>query len=285
MKSRPPLHGYNTNYRRDGTVYHVQTEDLGSPASAVVTQVFSGGTVLAMRRTPYIEFLDEEDGESRVRELMRKQHKAMLVALRDGNLQGADEEGDAEQVMELEEGDFDIVDDGASLRDTMRMDRPPNFAESLVAEGRAREKARAEAGARAAEAPPAVEPPKEEPAPVAEPPRPPAQAEQPRISHREEPSRPPSISPKRTLPLFAATGKAGPQPEPATSRRAPSQRPEQKAEEGRPSAPESDAKSTRAPRIFSEVSRPPAGVGADQLGERSLDEVILSYLAEDLQDE
>lgn len=39
------------------------------------------------------------------------------------------------------------------------------------------------------------------------------------------------------------------------------------------------------PRIFAEVSHPSKGLAEEQVGERSLDEVILSYLAEDLQED
>jgi hypothetical protein len=49
--------------------------------------------------------------------------------------------------------------------------------------------------------------------------------------------------------------------------------------------PSSAPPEPKRPRIFAEVSRPAHGLGEDQLGERSLDEVILSYLADDLQED
>jgi hypothetical protein len=50
-------------------------------------------------------------------------------------------------------------------------------------------------------------------------------------------------------------------------------------------AQQTSEQAPRRPRIFAEVSRPKKGMAEEQLGERSLDEVILSYLAEDLQED
>jgi len=267
MKSRSPLHGYNTNYRREGKVYHVQTEDLGPGGAAVVTQVFIGGTALAVKRTPYVETLDD-DIEDRIRALMRKQHKALLVACRDDKLQEVMEGKAADEEEELADEDFDIVDDATSFRDTVRMERPPDFAKQLIAQAKKKE---AEA-ARKAE--------------VAKPPALPPDAAEPKITKRPAPSQPPpqKISPKKTLPLFTAAGTSSPPPVPAGTPRPPAASVEL-AEAESEAAEESKARPARAPRIFSEVSHAKPGAGEDQLGERSLDEVILSYLAADLQED
>lgn len=306
MKSRPPLHGYNTNYRREGKVYHVQTEDLGPPAAAVVTQVFTGGTILAVKKTQYVEIFDDPEAEGRVRDLMRKQHKALLVALRDGTIgqegqtaesltdsqlaiaaesSRARDDDTVEQVTEIEDSEFDIVDDGVNLRDTMRMERPPNFADALIAEGKRREAARA-ASKTAPPAAPSTAPPPARPEPAAgareePPPVVPRDVTPPVISERKTaPSAPPKIQPKKTMPLFATAAGASPPPVPAAARKT-----------GRPPAAPAEAKGetgkrpSRSPRVFSDVSHGRSSRGEDQLVERSLDEVILSYLAEDLQDE
>ena len=292
MKSRPPLHGYNTNYRREGKVYHVQTEDLGHPASAVVTQVFTGGTILAIRRTPYVEILDDDDSEGPVRNLMRKQHKAMLIGLRDGTL-GEDAEP-VEEVKRLDDDDFDIVDDGTDLRDTIRMQRPPGFAEALIAKGKAKEAARAAAATTPAETPIDVDDSTAEPEPArasAPPPipgdamRPPSQPNLPAIEGAAT-KLPVAAGPKKTIPLFSMDEPAHPPPTP-TKRRTSSVPPSRPvSDDGAPVIIDADDRpGPRAPRIFSEVSKSKAGRGEAQLGERSLDEVILSAHAEDLQDD
>jgi hypothetical protein len=339
MKSRPPLHGYNTNYRREGKVYHVQTEDLGHPLSAVVTQVFTGGTILANKRTPYIEIIDDDHADDHVRELMRRQHKSMLVALRDGSL-GLDQAGPApasssveiaaetsaeraddtvEEPPPVEEGTFDILDEVVNLRDTVRMDRPPHFAEALLAEARRREAARAEAEAaerskpedrkkaeRAPKGPPSAPPkappkarpktrpktereaerPPEAPAPEASEVSLPATLPPPKIVERSaQPAPLPRVEPKRTMPLFAAARAEDRQPTSQQPRPPAASRLSEVARESSTPPAAKKPRPSQAPRIFSEVSESKRGLGEDQLGERSLDEVILSYLADDLQED
>jgi hypothetical protein len=80
------LPGFNHNVRRQGRLYHVQTEDSGVASPHVTTQLFLGGTVLASTRTSYADALDDPDLATRVRQLMETQHKAMLRALVAGEL-------------------------------------------------------------------------------------------------------------------------------------------------------------------------------------------------------
>ena len=79
-----PLLGYNTNVRHAGKLFHIQTEDSGRGHPHVITHLFTAGTILATKKTAYAEHLDSADWEERVRQLMKDQHKAMFVELRDG---------------------------------------------------------------------------------------------------------------------------------------------------------------------------------------------------------
>ncbi len=84
-KTHSPLVGYNTNVRHRGKVYHIQTEDSGVRHPHVVTHLFAdGGRIVASRKTSYAEYLGREDLRDIVKRLMREQHKAMFVALRQG---------------------------------------------------------------------------------------------------------------------------------------------------------------------------------------------------------
>jgi len=76
--------GFNHNVRRGGRTYHVQTEDLGVSNPVVVTHLFSGGSVMASRKTEYRDLLAEEDLPHRVRLLMQRQHQEMLRTLVEG---------------------------------------------------------------------------------------------------------------------------------------------------------------------------------------------------------
>ncbi|MEM6961002.1 MAG: hypothetical protein AAF355_05700 [Myxococcota bacterium] len=80
-----PLLGYNTNIRHKGKIYHLQTEDSGVGHPHIITHLFAdGGRVVASKKTNYSEYVGTENYQSVVKRLMQDQHKAMFIALRDG---------------------------------------------------------------------------------------------------------------------------------------------------------------------------------------------------------
>jgi hypothetical protein len=86
-KGPSPLVGFNNNVKHRGRVFHVQTEDSGVSRPHIVTHLFAdGGRILKSTRTDYSEHLDRADMGHVVRSLMKEQHKAMFIALRDGQL-------------------------------------------------------------------------------------------------------------------------------------------------------------------------------------------------------
>jgi len=94
--SLSPLLGYNTNVRHKGKVFHVQTEDSGVRYSHVITHLFvDGGRILKSLKSSYAESVGAEDLSEVVRALMKRQHKAMLMALRDGRFDLLAESADA----------------------------------------------------------------------------------------------------------------------------------------------------------------------------------------------
>ena len=88
-----PVLGYNTNVRHKGKTFHLQTEDSGVNHPHIITHLFAdGGRVVASRKTTYAEYLGAADLPQVVKRLMQDQHKAMFIALKDGQY---DEEEDA----------------------------------------------------------------------------------------------------------------------------------------------------------------------------------------------
>ncbi|MDJ0761372.1 MAG: hypothetical protein QNJ97_00165 [Myxococcota bacterium] len=83
-RTRSPLLGYNTNVRHAGRLFHIQTEDSGVGRPHIITHLFVKGTILATKKTSYNHLLEEEDLETGVRNLMKDQHRAMFIELRDG---------------------------------------------------------------------------------------------------------------------------------------------------------------------------------------------------------
>jgi len=178
-----PLLGYNTNVRHKGKLYHIQTEDSGVKRPHIITHLFAdGGRIVASKKTSYADLVGAEGFRDQVKALMREQHKAMFIALRDG------------------------VYDEDKAEPTQEVPVPPIDVDALEA-----------AAAK-----------------------------------------------------LASAGSAMSEPPPP--------KPERKYQETRPAQ-------AKAPPAAPKSKPPESIFGSDLLSEKSLDEVILSYLAEDLDEE
>ena len=83
----PPLLGFNNNVRHRGRIFHIQTEDSGVKNPRIVTHLFAdGGRIIKTTRTEYTEHVARPDMQPFVRNLMKEQHKGMFTALRLGQL-------------------------------------------------------------------------------------------------------------------------------------------------------------------------------------------------------
>lgn len=86
-KATPPLLGFNNNVRHRGRIFHIQTEDSGVKFPRIVTHLFAdGGRIVRTTRTDYSEHLQQSDMATVVRGMMKEQHKAMFATLRAGGL-------------------------------------------------------------------------------------------------------------------------------------------------------------------------------------------------------
>ena len=79
--------GFNNNFRYRGVLFHVQTEANGASNSHVITHLFHGGNILASEKLDYSDKLDlgEDELDQVVRELLEKQHQAMIQCLQRGS--------------------------------------------------------------------------------------------------------------------------------------------------------------------------------------------------------
>lgn len=221
-----PLLGYNNNVRHRGQVFHIQTEDSGRRHPHVITHLFAdGGRILRTLKASYAEHLESEELTEIVRGLMKRQHKAMFIALREGR--------------------FDHL-----------------------------------VGLEPVKTEPKEEPSAEEQAqpssPAPEEPRPSSS----RISQRAQaPDLFTSFPPEAPLDVKAleqvarATQADPPEVESAKAKEEPERTPSGRYAQTRPA------------NIFSAAQGSTSIFGGDLVSERSLDEVILGYLAEDLDEE
>lgn len=248
-RTPPPLLGFNNNVRHQGRIFHIQTEDSGVKYPRIVTHLFAdGGRILKTTRTDYAEHVGREDMAAVVRRMMKEQHKGMFIALRSGEYDALIEEacGPSQQAAQA--------------------DPPP---ESLAA-------AKAEAGG-APKKP--SKPPKKKRA---------RQLSNPNL-RRVTPSVPP---PAAEFELDVASMDAHPPRATPLSRPPPSGEPAPPPKgtpaHGTPPAAASGAGKyapSRPAAIFTEPKSPEKQsiFGESVISEKSLDEVILSYLAEDLE--
>ena len=271
----PPLLGFNNNVRHRGRIFHIQTEDSGVKNPRIVTHLFAdGGRIIKTTRTEYAEHITRPDMQAFVRSLMKEQHKAMFTALRMGEL---------DTLLEDVCGPFEQPLQASKAPPAPIVSAPPPapiVLEPLVSESAPAADFETPAIAsafgdaeRVSDRPerPLSNPNLRKVAPSSPPPsaaafdldvaaleRLPQKSSLPSFERSEPP--PPSARPLR---------KSNPpprklRPNPATASAPPSL--------SRPSARFAAAPSKSSPSIFGE------GV----ISEQSLDEVILSYLAEDL---
>jgi hypothetical protein len=77
---RSPVLGFNHNVKYRGRIFHVQTEDSGPISPRIFTHLYFGGTILASKKHEY----DPTAPEDVVRALMQSQHKSILKELKGG---------------------------------------------------------------------------------------------------------------------------------------------------------------------------------------------------------
>jgi hypothetical protein len=297
-KFASPLLGYNNNVRHKGKVFHIQTEDSGVKYGHIITHLFmDGGRILKSVKTSYAEYLGNERMADIVREMMKQQHKAMFIALRDGKFDPvAEGSADASQATRAVVAESPPSVAPAPLAATQptpapapAVGRPPSLTPPpLPAE-------RTDPGVPDLEAPPTLRQP------------PPAVAEltldidaleraaaagaaSPMLRGASDLPPPPAnlfrekTSGKyRMTPVPPEAGKAPSVPPRATpaGTTPPVRRPSQTAVAA---AADRRYAPTRPAAIFGQ-GRPQQGksiFGEDLISDKSLDEVILSYLAEDL---
>lgn len=255
-----PLLGYNTNVRHHGKLYHIQTEDSGATHGHIFTHLFAdGGRIIASKKTTYKEYIGTERFPAIVKKLMRESHKAMFIALRDG-LFDTDEAAGARTIAAMElrlDDSAEVVPSSATV---------PASAEPASAEPTTTVPIGAgPTGTVPVSAGLISEDTPEEPAPIPLTPNPsPTPSDGVDVDALERAAAARLAEAKQAAPPSRDSGRYGPT---------------------RPAMP---VAATRVSRSSKPASRPdPASesiFGGDLLSEKSLDEVILSYLAEDAED-
>ncbi len=307
-KAPSPLLGYNNNVRHKNRVFHIQTEDSGIKHPHIITHLFmDGGRILKSVKTSYAEHIGKEKLGDVVRQMMKEQHKAMFRALRDGEFDAVVDDAIAAASRKSETNMLaqkaakaaappppppsepspmtvrDPVPDAATTApltldlDTVAADQsggfqpqadlPPPPPNVLSARGgdpgtgryrtlEDRDERPPPSRARKSERPPRVAGPKSE-----RPPRAAPKSERPRPVREERVKR---VDPRAEPPSEPK--------QPAASKQSARPGPHQPA-------------AVRPAAIFGQAKPQQSSIfGEDIISDKSLDEVILSYLAEDLEE-
>lgn len=78
--------GYNTDVEHDGVVYHVQTEDKGLETPLLLSLVYSGGAILASKRSSYHDLIAAGFDEAVLTERLQRQHRLICAAINAGRI-------------------------------------------------------------------------------------------------------------------------------------------------------------------------------------------------------
>lgn len=79
--------GFNTDVEHEGVIYHVQTEDKGLESPIVMSLVYSGGAILAAKRSSYHDLVAAGFDESALADRLKRQHTLICAAIRAGRVE------------------------------------------------------------------------------------------------------------------------------------------------------------------------------------------------------
>jgi hypothetical protein len=79
--------GYNTDVEHDGVVYHVQTEDKGTNTPVILSLIYTGGEILASKRSPYDDLIASGFSEAVLAERLKRQHRLICAAINAGRIE------------------------------------------------------------------------------------------------------------------------------------------------------------------------------------------------------
>src|ERR1043165_3369776 len=85
--TRKVITGYNTDVEYDGVVYHVQTEDKGLQSPVILSLVYTGGAILASKRSPYDDLIASGFDQNILVERLQRQHKLICAAINAGRIE------------------------------------------------------------------------------------------------------------------------------------------------------------------------------------------------------
>ena len=78
------MSGFNTEIKRLGATFHVQTQDLGSSARSVESLIYKSGKLVSSRKADYTSALGNPRLADKIQRIMEEQHAAILEEIAAG---------------------------------------------------------------------------------------------------------------------------------------------------------------------------------------------------------
>ena len=140
--------GFNTDIEHDGVIYHVQTEDKGLDTPIILSLVYAGGTILASKRSPYEDLIEQGFSDEVLAERLKRQHRLICAAIHSGRIDDlkkmgrSGKESAAQETIVSEEEESTQVESAPSIDDfeieygpiTQEWTPPPPRVEEVEAE-------------------------------------------------------------------------------------------------------------------------------------------------------
>lgn len=89
--------GFNTDIEHDGVIYHVQTEDKGLESPLILSLVYTGGAILASKRSRYEDLIAAGFDEEELTQRLKRQHRLICAAINAGRIDDLKRMGRAEE--------------------------------------------------------------------------------------------------------------------------------------------------------------------------------------------
>jgi hypothetical protein len=132
------LTGFNTDIEHDGVVYHVQTEDKGLDSPLILSLVYSGGAILASKRSRYEDLIESGFDEKVLAQRLKRQHRLICAAINAGRLE------ELKRMGAPAEDDVTRADVTETSEPVTEVPETPEIEETVAPKRTARRKASAE---------------------------------------------------------------------------------------------------------------------------------------------
>ena len=96
------ISGFNTDIEHGGVTYHVQTEDKGLDTPLILSLVYTGGEILASKRSTYEDLIASGFEETALADRLHRQHKLICAAIVAGRIDDLKRMSEKESVSRAE---------------------------------------------------------------------------------------------------------------------------------------------------------------------------------------